>query len=140
MKKCRECGRELDVSAFYTDRSQKDHKTRRCKECIKKYEMEWRRIHGCRDKGDYPRKYRLKEYGLTLEDFREMLKKQEGKCYLCGASDPKGRGKNFHVDHDHKTNRVRALLCSTCNMGLGFLRDDPELMRKAAEYVESFRK
>jgi hypothetical protein len=48
---------------------------------------------------------------------------------------PEERGV-FHIDHDHKSGKVRGLLCSCCNTGIGFLKDDPRIMRKAADYVE----
>jgi hypothetical protein len=140
MKKCRKCERELGVEEFYMDRSQKDGKTKQCKTCIKESEAERRQKYGCRKQGIYRRKHLLKQFGLTPKNFEEMLEGQGGKCAICGGEDPKGRGKNFSVDHCHKTNKVRALLCQLCNTGLGFYRDDPELLRKAAEYVESFRK
>jgi hypothetical protein len=72
-----------------------------------------------------------------------MKKQQDYKCYLCG-SDGFLIGKNNHterlaVDHDHKTGKVRKLLCHNCNRALGLFKDNSELMRKAASYVEEHR-
>lgn len=71
-------------------------------------------------------------YGITLEQYNQMLESQDESCRLCGRRDIK----KLHVDHDHKTGRVRGLLCSSCNMGLGLFADDFELLQKAIEYLK----
>lgn len=78
----------------------------------------------------------LAKLGITIEDYEAMLVRQDGKCGLCGASESGGRSKAFHVDHNHKTGQVRALLCARCNPGLGFFNDDPGLLWKAIEYLQ----
>lgn len=80
------------------------------------------------------RKWHLKtKYGLTPEDYERMLEAQGGGCALCG--DPPRTDAALHVDHDHDTGWVRALLCFRCNAGLGQFRHDPALLLAAAEYV-----
>jgi len=78
-----------------------------------------------------------RRYGITPEDYDAMLEAQGGRCAICGSSDPKGPGQRFAIDHNHETNKVRSLLCSTCNTGIGVFQDDPELLRKAATYLET---
>ena len=66
-----------------------------------------------------------------------MFEAQGGCCRLCGrqhGTDTKAS--LLCVDHNHTTGQVRGLLCSWCNRGLGFLQDNPELLRKATEYLE----
>ncbi|MGY1662399.1 endonuclease VII domain-containing protein [Geodermatophilus sp. SYSU D00705] len=77
--------------------------------------------------------YFLRRYGMSREDLQEMRAKQADRCALCGARGPE------HLDHDHENDFVRALLCQRCNLALGLLRDDPDLMRAAADYVEIHR-
>jgi hypothetical protein len=79
---------------------------------------------------------RIKKFGLTLEEFNTLLEAQGHKCAICGYSDM--GDPNFFpvVDHCHETGYVRNLLCMNCNMAIGKFKDDPELLRKAAEYVE----
>jgi Recombination endonuclease VII len=81
-----------------------------------------------------------KKYGITLEQYNLLLSEQDGKCFLCKTADP-GRieQKVFCVDHCHRTNTVRRLLCMTCNLALGAAKDDPALLRKMADYIESYQ-
>jgi hypothetical protein len=71
-------------------------------------------------------------YGLTLERHAAMLKEQEGLCAICR----KETRRRLDIDHCHKTNKVRGLLCNSCNVGLGRFKDDPDMLRRAAEYLE----
>jgi len=82
-----------------------------------------------------------RQYGLTLDQVEQMYVAQDGKCSICEETldASKGSGKRFHVDHCHATGKVRALLCRRCNAGLGGFRDNPDWIRRAADYIERFR-
>lgn len=83
------------------------------------------------------RKWQLKtNYGITEEDYQALLEGQEGKCAICLTDTPTGKWKVFAVDHCHKTGKVRGLLCNECNRGIGLLKDNAELLKKAAAYLE----
>jgi ribosomal protein S27AE len=69
-------------------------------------------------------------YGLTLAQFEEMRALQMGRCAICASTPAR-----FDVDHDHDTGKVRGLLCSPCNRGLGFFRDRRENLAAAAKYL-----
>lgn len=88
----------------------------------------------------YRRDYWLKQkYGITSEQYEAMLTDQGGVCALCGhPPNPDGvrSASRLHVDHDHATGRIRALLCLNCNRGLGIFGDEPGLIRRAADYIE----
>lgn len=73
---------------------------------------------------------RQKRYGLPESEFERLGAEQGGKCAICGTVPPR-----LHVDHHHGTGDIRALLCFHCNAGLGHFKDDPELMRLAADYL-----
>lgn len=75
-------------------------------------------------------------YDLTEEDVRAMLVAQEFRCKVCATSISM---ETRHIDHDHRTKKVRGLLCGQCNVALGMAKDDPERLRKLAVYLESFR-
>jgi hypothetical protein len=75
---------------------------------------------------------RLRRYGLTHAGYEILLEEQDRQCAVCSAREEEVV---FAVDHDHATGVVRGLLCGPCNRALGLLRDDPELVRRAAEYL-----
>ena len=80
---------------------------------------------------------RFKENGfnITLKEYRALLKKQNGRCAICGT-DKLAKTKNrLSIDHCHKTGTVRGLLCHHCNFGLGHFQDNPELLMKAIRYL-----
>ena len=73
-----------------------------------------------------------KMFGISLAEYEEMLNKQDGKCAICRQVD-----KNFRlaVDHCHTSKKIRGLLCSQCNRGIGMFKDKSELLERAAEYL-----
>lgn len=79
------------------------------------------------------RRARLRKYGLTTAQFDFMVAKQGGKCKICK------KARKLVVDHCHDTGKVRGLLCSPCNLGLGSFKDDPDALREAASYIEESR-
>ncbi len=79
---------------------------------------------------EYRRNSFLKtKYGITLADYERMLSEQGGKCLICGIDRPRGN-KSWHVDHCHKSGKVRGLLCNYCNPRLGFYEDYKEKIEK----------
>lgn len=84
------------------------------------------------------RKY-IMPNGRKMEkaDYFLMLEKQKGKCKICGSKDNNSsRSKYFFVDHDHKSNVVRSLLCHNCNFMIGHFNDDKKVISKAIEYLK----
>lgn len=77
-----------------------------------------------------------RRYGITVAQFDAMLVEQGGACAICKTTVPGKRG--FHIDHDHVTGEIRALLCGWCNSGLGQFRDNPEVMAAAIQYLARF--
>lgn len=75
-------------------------------------------------------------YGITKQQYDDMLAAQGGCCAICGRDNPGGKAKVWAVDHCHNSNRVRGLLCGPCNRGLGQFRDDVERLRAAVRYLE----
>lgn len=78
---------------------------------------------------------RYKQYNLTEEDYNLLYSLQEGKCKICGISQFKLKTK-LAVDHCHKTGKVRGLLCTKCNLGLGYFNDNYLILEKATEYLK----
>jgi len=90
------------------------------------------RIAGGRASEAALRSYFKRRYGLTPEQVETMA---AAGCAICGTTVWNGRHARPHVDHDHATGKVRGILCSECNTGLGKFRDDPELIRRALAYL-----
>jgi len=76
----------------------------------------------------------LKTYGLTLEMYERILKRQNGCCAICKKSP---EGQRLHFDHDHKTGQFRGLLCARCNWAMGKFEDDPNLLWNVIAYLGS---
>ena len=77
---------------------------------------------------------RKRQYGVTPEMLQEMIEDQDGKCAICKTDKPGGKG-DWHIDHNHQTNKVRGLLCQKCNQGLGLFNDSPRLLESALDYL-----
>lgn len=81
----------------------------------------------------YKRRHRIKAaYGITLEQYDEMVERQQGRCAVCHLIPDV-----LVIDHDHETGRVRGLLCQNCNRGIGLMRDDPSVLSRASVYLRS---
>jgi hypothetical protein len=84
----------------------------------------------------YNRKWQLKKrYGISIEEYDALLEAQDGVCAICGGG-TNGKVDQFCVDHDHESGVVRGLLCNKCNVGLANFKDDNNLLRNAARYLE----
>lgn len=110
-RKCKSCNTSKWVEAF-----PKDGTT--CKPCLNKRNKE---------------SHLKRTFGLTMQDYLDMLKQQGGVCAICGKL-PKA-GKRFAVDHDHRSGRIRGLLCYLCNYGIGMWRDDTARFVAAGKYL-----
>jgi hypothetical protein len=125
MKWCPECGLTKSFDEFPRNRAQRNGFGTYCKPCHNRITRDYIDDHGG------ARNYHLRRrYGITAEHFDRMLEEQGGLCAICQEA-PAG-----HVDHDHKTKRVRGLLCFNCNGALGQFRDRTDLMVKAVAYLE----
>lgn len=164
-KLCPKCQQTLPIVDFYRvnksnrgpgrDRKTGNPKDRRthtswCKHCRKrKYDVEYARRVATGEAAEankrwYPKVWErrlLRDYGITPVDYAEMLDAQGGVCAICGEPETtkhkKGTVRQLSVDHNHKTGKVRGLLCHNCNCGIGRLKDDIEKLRKAIAYLES---
>jgi hypothetical protein len=78
-------------------------------------------------------------YGITLAEKVALLEAQGGRCAVCGTSEPRGRRRDWQLDHDHATGAIRGVLCSPCNLGIGMLGDTADRLRAALQYLEAKR-
>ena len=84
---------------------------------------------------DYHKNYRLKQrYGITLEEYNSMLDSQNSLCYICETTFDEDN--KAQVDHDHKTGKIRKLLCRNCNTAIGHMKEDIDVLKKSIKYIE----
>jgi len=158
MKKlCTKCGHDWPLEAFHKDVSKPDGKHSQCKYCHSRRNKDKRladpawRDHQNQQSRNYRKnnKAAFKEstrwatiklkYGITKDQYMEILDKQSNQCKICGNESPGvGKFKYLHVDHSHETGDVRGLLCQSCNTALGHMKESPDLLRSAAQYLESW--
>lgn len=84
---------------------------------------------------EYLRNYILqKNYGISLEVYNKMFEDQKGCCAICGKHQSEFKHA-LHVDHNHETGEVRKLLCVNCNTIVGKCKENPEILRRAMNYL-----
>ena len=130
---CKRFKQEKALDDFWINNRPNSKRTRHgrqdcCKLCHKRYgslpkTRAYRRNRGLQS-----------EYGISQHDYEAMLVSQGGGCAICGDKNPGHRGV-FDVDHDHKTGKVRGLLCHGCHVGIGMLKDNYCIVYKAGEYL-----
>ncbi len=87
------------------------------------------------------RRRTVRNYGITVEQYAEMLKQQHGVCAICGEPEThirKGTLCQLAIDHDHETGQIHGLLCNNCNRAIGLLQDNSDTLRRAADYLDGF--
>jgi len=162
MKICKSCGEEKDIEDFYNKRNsckdcvkarasmyQKNNRAKinakrqknrvyvynpeKSKEYAKRHREKYKEAFIYTDRAKVHNKYKVSE-----EFIRDLMDEQGGCCSICGCSlvNPDSN-KNYCIDHDHTTGIVRGLLCSSCNCGIGFLKDDINLLHNAIRYLEN---
>lgn len=159
-KICIKCKKTKNIEEF--NQKSKGSATRKsyCKECQSEYNKQYRSKH--LDKANavkrqyykdniekerlrnknyhkrYPYRFYKKCYGITIEQKKEMILKQNYKCLSCGTDLKLLKDKKVHIDHDHTTNKIRGILCSNCNTALGLLNENFDNAIKLSEYIRKF--
>ena len=154
-KPCTGCREWFPVGEFF-------RRSSRCRPCKRAYDLAWRdkNREALRAKGRenyaanpptrerakaryeaakaadpfYARRRRVALRGMSLEQFDEMLERQGGVCAICDQPESI-KGSSLSVDHCHHSGKIRGLLCRNCNSAIGKLKDDPNLIESALEYL-----
>ena len=127
-KTCPTCGIEQPIANFYTQK-------RQCRICIRDHQ---RRFRAARP--DYHHGRNLKQrYGITVDEYETLIANQNSTCPICEVEIPdtigyKGKRPSV-VDHNHETGEVRGILCSSCNLVLGYARENTHTLYKAIVYL-----
>lgn len=85
----------------------------------------------------YYQNYELKrKFNITIHDYENILKSQDCRCAICGGYQIENR--KLAVDHNHRTGKIRGLLCNSCNAGIGFMKENKQTLQNAISYLEIF--
>lgn len=122
---CSRCGKERDGSH-----------TSYCRECYQAYWRDWYARNPAKAADKVRRNHIRTTYGMAPSAWNGMLVAQGGACAICGTAKPGGRGQ-FHTDHDHETGKVRGLLCTRCNVGLGMFEENYDILSRVVQYLAS---
>ena len=139
MKECTKCGetKELTEFSYRNDTGKYRNVCRVCKLVQQKKSDAMDTIAHKR----YHRDWKLKKtYGISIEDYEDMLEQQDGCCAICSLAEKYAPHGVLSVDHCHTTGAVRALLCNPCNTGIGQFKENTEFLASAINYLKRFNK
>lgn len=159
-KTCSKCKIEQDIKYFSKNKGSKDGFAYQCRTCLIKYRnnktpeqkeryRQTSKLHRISynktDKGVivYEKNklnLKLKRFGISLSEYNNLIIKQDNKCAICkkGFLSNNTLGKALAIDHCHISNKVRGLLCTNCNMGLGHFKDNQEFLQEACLYLKNY--
>jgi Recombination endonuclease VII len=168
MKICNRCNESKDFTQFHKKKFVENQYYAYCKKCNNIMSNEWKKAHREKVRQKYKIYYRKnsekiikdcrqwrkenphkvldinlkRNYGITLEQYKILFTKQNGKCAICKKEESLfdtryKKIKRLCVDHCHNTGKVRGLLCHNCNIGIGLFEDSKENMQNAVKYLES---
>ena len=134
LKVCNKCGEEFPSTLKYFFKN-KGGLNSQCKDCRNKHQKEWRGKNKERCK-EYNKKRRLKiNFNMSLEAYNNLLEKQNHCCAICKKHENDNK-RDLAVDHNHKTGKVRGLLCINCNRLIGYSKDNIETLENAIRYLK----
>lgn len=128
MKTCTKCGLSKPNAQYYKNSLQ-------CKDCKHEANRRWREDNPERQKENMRRLSLMRSFGITPEQYDEMLVRQNYSCYICERNQDQF-DRRLAVDHNHITGEIRGLLCSYCNHRVVGRHRDGALLRKIADYIE----
>jgi len=119
-----------------------------CRQHKAQLAAKWRQENPAKSKLSEVRGSLKARYGISADEYQRMYHAQNGCCAICkravisqiaaaATASRKGKIDSAHVDHCHKTGRVRGLLCSECNTGIGYLKENAEVLQNAIAYLHS---
>lgn len=135
LKKCIRCKKKKPTSDFFKEKISKDGFKSSCKICNEKNRIRtWKPADPVKEKW---RKVYAK-FGIDQCGYNLLFEAQNGVCAICGEEEKdllRGKTRTLCIDHCHKSNKIRGLLCNKCNTGLGLFRDNVDFLNKAIGYL-----
>lgn len=133
-KVCSRCSEEKPTSEFHLRSKKEPYPKSACKDCHRKRAKDYWRNNPLPKEIQRERNLR-RSFNIGVEDYNNLLESQGSCCAICGI-DACSSGRNFAVDHDHDTGKIRGLLCQGCNTALGQFRDNQKILQSAILYLE----
>lgn len=134
-KICKKCKKDKSIEDFGRSKQYKNGMANSCLKCRAYALKMWKQANPEKRKAASRRNDLKRKYGLTLADYEALVVLHQGLCAIC--REPCRVHSVLSVDHHHERNIVRGLLCQDCNTSIGKMKDSPELLRRAADYVEN---
>lgn len=139
-KICSKCRRALPPDQFWPNKNRADGLNGYCKGCMvaRRHELHppIGRAHLRKPREQLKRVRGRAQYSITNGEYDALFAKQNGTCAICGVPSSQHK-RSLHVDHNHKTGRIRGLLCVRCNMAIGCADDSIERLQKMIAYLEA---
>lgn len=142
-KNCFSCGKDKKLIDFSPNRARKDGYSAWCRICMKEYRTKpdvkkraytRAKIYWREKQTKWDNYYNQKRYGITSEERIEIQKKQNNQCAICEKNFVEKR--YIFLDHDHKTGKIRELLCRECNFILGYANDNTKILQSSIRYLQ----
>jgi hypothetical protein len=133
---CTKCNKTKPITEMIKDKKSKTGYGKRCILCRREQQREWQEKNKDYFESLTRRQHLKSRYGITPEDYEEMLSEQKGKCAICNRhGQSSGNKRRLDIDHCHKTGKIRGLLCNRCNQSMGKVKDDIDLLKKFLAYL-----
>lgn len=132
-KRCSTCREIKSLLEFHKDSTKGQGRCNECKMCRSKRSKTWH------SKTKNKCWWLKRKFGITLEQYDRMFEEQGGVCVICGKEETstfQGIIRRLAVDHDHKTGKIRGLLCANCNLTLGYAKDDIIILSRMIAYLK----
>lgn len=140
-KRCSKCKQNKPINIFYKNKNKKDGLGNVCKFCNRLQTKEYITRQLKKDPNfEISRNLKI-NYGISIQQYIKLSTLQKNKCVICKNVETlvlRGKLVKLAVDHCHKTGKIRGLLCSNCNKGLGLFNDDPNILYTASRYVLTY--
>lgn len=138
MQICTKCGVNQPLTQFHKDSRRHNGRRSSCKACYSAFHAKYYQDNTEKVKLRNKTIWVKRKYGFSLNELAKIRDNQQNKCAIC--EEELKAGSDVHVDHDHKTGKVRGILCRWCNTGLGQFKDSEKSLIKAVQYLQQCKK
>lgn len=136
LQRCYVCKIDKSLEDFSADKTRPNGRMSRCKKCNNERVNKYAKSPAGRARH---RRYQLnRAYGLSIENYNLLISQQRGLCAICKKHPKDTQRGTLYVDHNHKTGKVRGLLCGACNSSLGLLKENIETLESMIKYIKGF--